>query len=559
MHRYFFAAAVLLALPATAQTQPPFASALLAGLHAERQKDSTAAADAFARALALDPMNRDLQRRAFMALALDGRWTDAVPLAERASADGANIEAALLRALVAARTGDAAATRSALDAVDAATVMARGEGDPRRQQTRLIAARLATGLARAWVEGAARTDGVEPALAEFGDALAPFRSLHIAMIRDWTGNLAAAEAAYRSAASGARPGWRIASKLGHFLERQGRGVEATEIYQTELQRGGDPDLVQPALARARTGQPPAAPITTLAGGMAEAFYDLASLLQADEAGHDLALLFVRYALFLRPDDPVMLFLLGDVIEDRGQRAAANTVFAAIPQAAPVRWSARLKIAANRAELGDVDGAAAELSSLAAERTDRYDPLARLGDLYRSKERWAEAITAYDGAMQRIGMPTQRHWFLLFTRGIALERSKNWPRAEADFKQALALQPDQPMVLNYLGYSWIDQGVNLDEGKRMVERAVELRPRDGHIVDSLGWAYYRLGDYPKAVEWLERAVELKPTEAVILDHLGDALWKVGRQLEARFQWRRALSFDADAELRAQIDKKLANGL
>jgi Flp pilus assembly protein TadD len=156
-----------------------------------------------------------------------------------------------------------------------------------------------------------------------------------------------------------------------------------------------------------------------------------------------------------------------------------------------------------------------------------------------------------------GLPER--WSLFYSRGIALERSGQWKRAEADLLHALELKPDQPLVLNYLGYSWIDRGENLERGLKMVEKAVELRPEDGYIVDSLGWAHYRLGDYPNAVQYLEKAIELVPEDPTINDHLGDAYWQNGRSIEARYQWRRALQFGPQEDEVKPIEAKLESGL
>ncbi len=207
---------------------------------------------------------------------------------------------------------------------------------------------------------------------------------------------------------------------------------------------------------------------------------------------------------------------------------------------------RLRIAANLDELDRSEEAVAELHAMAASRPDRIDALLALGSLLRSKERWVEAVTAYNDAISRVDEPQQRHWRAFYARGIALERSKQWDRSEGDFLRALELEPDQPFVLNYLGYSWVDQGVNLQRALKMIERAVELRPNDGYIIDSLGWARYRLGEFEDGVAHLERAVELLPDDPTINDHLGDALWQVGRHVEARFQWRRALALKPEEE-------------
>ena len=197
--------------------------------------------------------------------------------------------------------------------------------------------------------------------------------------------------------------------------------------------------------------------------------------------------------------------------------------------------------------------------MAEEAPERSDALIAMGDLLRGKDRFAEAESAYTRAIQRLPKIERSDWRLLYARGITYERTKRWPQAEADLLKALELEPDQPFVLNYLGYSWVDQGLNLDRAKAMLHRAVELRPDDGFIVDSLGWAYYRLGENDKAVTYLERAVELEPGDPVLNDHLGDVYWRVGRQREARFQWQRALTFKPEPDAVAAIQAKLANGL
>jgi Flp pilus assembly protein TadD len=235
------------------------------------------------------------------------------------------------------------------------------------------------------------------------------------------------------------------------------------------------------------------------------------------------------------------------------------VLAQVPQGSPYSWSARLRVAANLELLDRTDEAIAQLKAMAVEEPTRAGADMQLGDLLRSKKRFTEAVEAYDGAIKRFeaaGMPER--WSLYYSRGIALERSGQWKRAEADLEHALELKPDQPLVLNYLGYSWIDRGENLDRGLKMIQKAVELRPEDGYIVDSLGWAHYRLGDYASAVQYLEKAIELVPEDPTINDHLGDAYWQSGRAVEARYQWKRALQFGPQDEEIKPIQAKLDGG-
>ena len=192
-------------------------------------------------------------------------------------------------------------------------------------------------------------------------------------------------------------------------------------------------------------------------------------------------------------------------------------------------------------------------------SDRLEILDALGNILRSRKLYEEAIPYYDQALALITKPERRHWVYFYARGTSYERVKNWPKAEVDLKKALELYPDQPLVLNYLGYSWIDQGRNLDQGMKLIEKAVALKPDDGYIVDSLGWAHYKQGNFEEAVRYLERAVELRPEDPILNDHLGDALWRVGREREARFQWDQALTLDPEPDDAAKIREKLQSGL
>jgi Flp pilus assembly protein TadD len=183
----------------------------------------------------------------------------------------------------------------------------------------------------------------------------------------------------------------------------------------------------------------------------------------------------------------------------------------------------------------------------------------LGGVYASKEDFRNAASVYDRAVDRLKKPTKADWNIYYQRGIAYERLKEWPKAEPNFRTALVLYPDQPQVMNYLGYSWVDMNMNLGQAMDLIRKAVDLRPGDGYIVDSLGWAYYKLGKFDDAVRELERAVSLKPDDAVLNDHLGDAYWRIGRKLEATFQWSHARDMKPDKDVMASVQKKLMEGL
>jgi Flp pilus assembly protein TadD len=209
--------------------------------------------------------------------------------------------------------------------------------------------------------------------------------------------------------------------------------------------------------------------------------------------------------------------------------------------------------------GQHDDAIKRLDDLDAAKPNDTQILDALGGLQREAKKYEDAAATYSKAITIVGTPDRSNWTLFYFRGICYERSKEWPKAEADFKEALTLFPDQPLVLNYLGYSWVDKGINLDEAFKMLRRAVELRPNDGYVVDSLGWAHYKLGQYEEAAEELEKAIQLKPADPVVNDHLGDIFWRINRRIEAHFQWNHARDMDPDPEDLPAILKKIKDGL
>ncbi|MHA1598281.1 MAG: tetratricopeptide repeat protein, partial [Alphaproteobacteria bacterium] len=291
---------------------------------------------------------------------------------------------------------------------------------------------------------------------------------------------------------------------------------------------------------------------------AEAIFGIATSLSQQNA-RETALVFGRMALYLRSDFPVMQMLLGNILQADQRYDAANKVFSGITKKSPYSWPSRLSMADNLDDLERPEEAEKNLRAMAAEEPDLAAPLIRLGDMLRGREQFKKAVAVYNQAFDRIGDPQPHHWSLLYARGIVLERIDQWEKAEPDFLKALEFKPDQPMVLNYLGYSWIDKGINLDRATEMIRKAVKLRPTDGYISDSLGWAHFRLGNFQESAKEMERAVALRPEDPVINDHLGDVYWRVGRTNEARFQWQRVLTLDPDDDLAASIADKLKNGL
>ncbi len=276
------------------------------------------------------------------------------------------------------------------------------------------------------------------------------------------------------------------------------------------------------------------------------------------AGATAGCAFAAYG-FLAPDEPAIIVLVADTLESLNQRAQAVALYERLPATSPQAYAVQIRVAENLNQLGQTDEAVRRLNALAAAEPARADALIAVAQILRARESYVDAADAYTRAITRIPRLDARHWPLFYARAIAYERSKQWPKAEADFIKALELQPEQPDVMNYLAYSWVEQGLNIDRARTMLERAVQLRPNSGHIVDSLGWVLFKIGQFKDAVPVLERAVELMPEDPVLLDHFGDALWRVGRTNEARFQWQRSLRNNPDAELKTQLEQKLEKGL
>jgi tetratricopeptide (TPR) repeat protein len=512
----------------------------LAGRFAQNQNDLAAASDYLQRALATDPENIELLQRTYLSLAAGGQLQSAAAVAQRLlTFDGEAAIAALLVAEQQAKAGNWQMVEATISTL------------PKRGLNTFVVP-LIIGWAKV---GQGNFDAALEAFAPLSQTsgFAPLHDFHAALVNDLADRRKAAEQYYRSTLSGTG----------------GSTLRTTEAAIAFFRRTGQPEKAAEMLARYRLGHPDSSMIgdgqesservvDSAAAGMAEALFDAAGSLRQGRAT-ELALIFARMAVDLQPDFPLAQVMIADMLQGLGRLQDANAIFQKIKPSSPVYWSAQLRIAANDDDLDDVDAATRTLESLASQYADRPEALVTLGDILRRHKRWNEAVTAYDRALLTLDPTRPEQWGVYYSRGIALERSKQWVRAESDFLHALELEPDEPHVLNYLGYSWIEQGVNFEQAKQMIEKAVAQLPKDGYIVDSLGWAFYRSGDYANAVETLERAVEMHPEDASINDHLGDALWKVGREEEARFQWQRALISDPEPELKQEIERKIASGL
>lgn len=349
---------------------------------------------------------------------------------------------------------------------------------------------------------------------------------------------------------------RIADLYGHV----GLTDKAADLYSKVLKSNPEDQTVQDKLSRIQSGEtePLFQEIKTAHDGMAQAFHDIANVL-SNENNDESARVFAHLALHLAPKKSETQFLLGEINSRHKQFGAAIKHYKSVPKSDDNFLKAQHEIVDIYEEIDNYEAAIALLNNL-DESKQNVDTLIKRGDLYRSQKNFKQAIKTYDKAVKKLGgtIP-EDYWHLHYVRGISYEQSDKWVKAEKDLQAALAFQPNHPYVLNYLGYAWADQGKNLNQARDMIQRAVDLRPQDGYITDSLGWVLYRMKDYQGAVKWLEKAVELLPYDPTINDHLGDAYWKVGRRLEARFQWERAKNYSDDEEQVQTISQKLVSGL
>ncbi|MBX3583751.1 MAG: tetratricopeptide repeat protein [Rhizobiaceae bacterium] len=548
-----------------AQSQPvevnSFSGAYLAGRVAEVDNNLSDAIVYYKKALAFAPDNDALRQSLMLALLSEGRFDEALPHAEklksspeveRLSKTALAIDAFREKKFDVAQSWLTFDEESDLDALIAKVMVA-------------------------WAKlGSGDKDGAIETMDDLSgpDWYGLFASYAKGLIAEQAGLSQKADAAYRSAMDAVSDGraapdaWlRAAEAYAGFLARQGKKDAALAVLEKadEFAPGRLP--IVSLRERITKGESIAPIVSTPSDGASEHLMVLASALNRG-GGEPFVRLYLQLALALRPDSDQVLVQLAGVAEQQQDAARAIELYERVPASSPLKRVSQLQLGLNLADLDRRDEAISQLKQLVDENPDDMRGYLALGGVYASKEDYADAAKVYDRAVDRIEsrkftLPKDprdvANWNIYYQRGIAYERLKQWPKAEPNFKKALELFPNQPQVMNYLGYSWIDMNMNLEEGMDLIRKAVELRPSDGYIVDSLGWAHYRLGEYDEAVRELERAVSLKPDDPVLNDHLGDAYWRVGRKLEATFQWSHARDMKPEPAVLAAVEKKLKEGL
>lgn len=523
------------------------AGSFLSSRFAKQHQDIAEAAKYMVRALQSDPTNLALQQEAMRALVKAGDMEAATAIAHTLSQSQAQ------------------------DPLVATLVMVerfkKGDYANARKIMKLPADRGLFGVIKPAIDqwlaiamGGLTSPVVMQGAIDKSGFFAPFLTYHAALMNDLLGfgDMARKQYALASADASVAP-YRVVEAYANFLLRQKERDKAQQLFDTYAAENPDSNLIP---APFRRGVVPAPLVANAGEGMAELFFSTASILFGEELTGE-SFLYLRLALALQPDLPPAQLMLANIYETNKEYEEAIRIYESIKPGSVFYRRGQLRRALNLEAMGRLDAAVESLKSLTEEHPSDESPYITLGDVMREQKKFERAIEYYSLAISRIekrlGKLRSSDWPLYYARGVASERAGMWNAAERDFFAALKLEPNQPDVLNYLGYSWLIQGKNLEKARDYIEIALSAKPDDAHILDSMGWAYYVMGNYPKAIEYLERAADVLPQDITINDHLGDAYWQTGRKVEANYQWQRALNFKPEDEEAERIREKLARGL
>jgi tetratricopeptide (TPR) repeat protein len=570
----------------------------LVGYYAQRSKDLDMAADAFAAAVSKEEGGDKLRFTAMHTAVLAGRVEDAVTMAREFAEANEKIKTTPPKETATPDTHPQAEEMPEMQEVPASTEAEAAAEEPSAEapasQQDAVMARYVSILGlvhdKQWVDAAQEISRAQMLFS-------PFQKLMFDITHAWVlqaqGRTDEALAQVDKLSGLDRRSMLIAYQRALILTQAKRFDEAdtlfeemlsneqlvmprrvVEVYAASLHARGQQDKARQLVAKyddkstllwqeiadlnAVAGVKNPGYLQDPAYGVADLLYGIASLAR-QQGSSEAAIQFLQLALYLEPDyDAARVFLAAIWSEQRMfERAIAE--YAGIGKKSPYWLHSQLNMAGARANMEQFEEAASLLRALSKQFPDHASVWLHLGDTLRRHEQFKEAAEAYSSALAKMEKASNdERWPILYMRGICYERSKQWPKAEMDFKKALELSPDQPDVLNYLGYSWLDMGLNTEEAKEMVEKAVDQRPLDAHILDSMGWAYFRLGQYEDALDYIMQSIELMPTDPIVTHHYADVLWHLGRKREAEFEWQRALLFNPTPEDKAVLEQKIEKG-
>lgn len=547
--------------PATSANTTPFdplkvnsfSGAFLAARTADVDRDFDTATALYKIALQFDADNIDVKQRLMITQLMNGHFGEGAKLAEELKSDQ-SVEriTTVVRAVNAIRDEKYSQAQKILNY--------KGPNDLDR---------LMNGLLQAWArygQGSPKDALAMLRKMKGPDWFAIFKNYHAGAIAAASGDVTTARARLNDAVldregAGAAPDtfMRAVVALARLEATAGnkqKALDAISVGDTLVNNYAPLKALRQSIEK---GEKQEQQVRNASQGAAAVLFSIGGALNRDGA-EDIVSLYLQSARSLDPDSADALVMLGGIAENSKNPEKAIELYRSVPENSPMRRISELQLGLVLASTGKVEEAKQHLKALIDSDPKDIRTYLAYGSVLSEAKDYTEMGEVFDRAVEQIGpMPSRNDWTVFFQRGIAYERQKKWEQAEPNFRKALELNPDQPAVLNYLGYSWVDMNMNLDEGMNMIRKAVELRPDDGYIVDSLGWAYYRIHEFDKAVTELERASELKAGDPTINDHLGDAYWRVGRKLEANFQWNRTLGLKPEEAEIPKIKDKIANGL
>lgn len=544
--------------PVTDQLRSEFASVETAGSQygsfvaatlAQNDSEFDASARYYLQALKVDPDSKFVADKAFFQLLyagqVDGAAAIAVDVATGSDEARADDLVSILYVLEAFKRGDWPEVRVRLARAEMA-----GFGG------------LMSPLLEAWshvAEGdfAAAERSLSPMMVD--GRLKPIADEHRAYMLDHLQNYEQAQDQYLLLANAAQPvSLQPFVSYAHMLARTGRIAEARSFMGKQAKRFDNNRFLLREGRLIAAGRNPSQTSANPRGAVGGMFNRLAGEFSRGSSPQA-AVIYLRIASYLTPEVADIYFMLGNLMDQMGNPHAAAQVYASVPASSLLRPAADERLI-NALRRADRTGEAEDmLRNALRDNPNNSSYLTSLGDIMRERSEFAEAILYYTQAIDLNSRAARPDWFVYFARAVSHEQMDNWPKAEEDFLRSLELSPKEPSVLNYLGYSWIDRGMNVTKAKGLIEQAVAQRPEDGFIVDSLGWVNFLTGDYDEAVKLLEKAVRMEPDDVTINHHLGDAYWRVGRRIEARFQWQHAIDNKAEGDELTQLIDKLDMGL
>jgi len=520
----------------------------LAATQAQNQSQFVKSADYFLDALAADPDSKYVADRAFYQLLYGGRTQKAAELAALIAKDGFEEGDDLVRlmyVLQAYKAGNWSAVRARLDGASLS-----GFGF------------LISPLLRAWsYAGDGDFEAAKVALSPLlkDKQLKSIAEEHTAYFLDHMERYDDAEVEYVRLTDANPPvSLQPAIAYAHMLYRKGEEAKARTFLVGQIRRYKNHSYLLREGSQITKGDRPSQLAATPNGAAGMVFFRLATEFSQGNS-KQAAILYARFASYLTPEVSDIYFLLGELLEQEGKTDAAAAAYNSVPVNSVMRSIAD----ARRIDVLSAGGRPELAEELIRNRLRKMPKdvgtLLSLANIIQRRDGFTESIRIYDQAISLIKTPRANDWSIYFSRAMSYEGLGNWSKAEKDLEKALEASPGQPIVLNYLGYSWIEKGQHIEKAKGMIEMAAKARPNDGFITDSLGWVYYLTGDYEGSVEILEKAVRLEPDDVTINAHLGDAYWQVERKIEARFQWQHALDSGAEGEERAVLLQKLETGI